>query len=443
MSTTHRYGIEFLYHITHVENMPSIVEHGIWSHNAARQRFGPENISDPKVQGIRAGKTCFGHDLHNCVCLFFNTINPMCCLKREEDVAVLRLSPSLLEHDRSFFSDGNAAAGPTEFYNDLKELEKLDWECIHYDYKVKDDSEKEKERKRKCAAEVLVPENISFDMVKEIVVKTEGIRQKLKIAFDKSRTSYNRICERVAVDPTLFDRRSVVKTGNIFATKRQTLVNTVNCVGVMGAGIALEFRFRMPAMFERYVELCRAGHFAIGKLWIYKPPTGARDNRWVLNFPTKYHWKHPSKHEYLEAGLEKFVSAYRGKNIQSIAFPMLGATNGGLDEDESLAIMKRHLVKCCIPVEIYRYDPAAADDLHQEFRDRFLSFDVVALAKKTGVQKRRVQMIRDALEQENGIRSLSRLATINGIGVKTLEKCFRYVEAAEAADVDGASSLPL
>lgn len=228
----------------------------------------------------------------------------------------------------------------------------------------------------------------------------------------------------------------IVKTGNIFASKCQTLVNTVNCDGVMGAGIALEFKLRMPAMFDRYVELCRRRLVAVGNLWLYKPPADHRDKRWVLNFPTKRHWRDPSKVEYLEAGLDKFVSTYKEKNIQSIAFPVLGAKNGGLEEDESLRIMERHLADCCIPLEIYRYDPTAIDDLYDDFRRRFLRLDVDTIMKNTGVQRHRVRVIRKALEHENGINSLSRLATIKGVGPKTLEKCFRYVEAPEAAIAD-------
>lgn len=115
-----------------------------------------------------------------------------------------------------------------------------------------------------------------------------------------------------------------IKTGNIFASQSQTLVNTVNCDGVMGAGIALEFKLRLPEMFDRYAEHCRARRINIGSLWLYKPPAESREQRWALNFPTKRHWKYPSKVEYLEAGLEKFLESYQQKGIQSIAFPCWG-----------------------------------------------------------------------------------------------------------------------
>ena len=231
-------------------------------------------------------------------------------------------------------------------------------------------------------------------------------------------------------------------TGNIFASPRQTLVNTVNCDGVMGAGIALEFKLRLPEMFDRYVEHCRAGRINIGNLWLYKPPAEVREQRWTLNFPTKRHWKYPSKVEYLTAGLEKFLDTYQEKGIQSIAFPLLGATNGGIPEDESLAVMQQYLSQCDIPVEIYRYDPTATDDLYTEFRSKWLHADDAATAKNAGVTKNRVQIIRDTLEWNHSINSLSQLASVPGIGPKTLEKCFRYVMAAPATAAAEPAATP-
>ena len=78
-----------------------------------------------------------------------------------------------------------------------------------------------------------------------------------------------------------------VITGNIFTSTCQTIVNTVNCVGVMGAGIALECRFRYPEVHKKYISLCNENKIEIGLLWVYKSP-----KRWVLNFPTKKHWKY-------------------------------------------------------------------------------------------------------------------------------------------------------
>ena len=90
--------------------------------------------------------------------------------------------------------------------------------------------------------------------------------------------------------------------GNIFEAPAQTLVNTVNTVGVMGKGIALTFKSIYPEMFRQYVELCDAGELDIGRLFLYRT-----SNKLILNFPTKKHWRNPSKLEYIEAGLQTFV----------------------------------------------------------------------------------------------------------------------------------------
>ena len=218
-----------------------------------------------------------------------------------------------------------------------------------------------------------------------------------------------------------------IKKDNIFTSDCQTLVNTINCVGVMGAGIALEFKLRHPAMFDKYVEHCNNKMIAIGKLWIYKPPAHAKDQRWVLNFPTKRDWKNPSKIEYLEAGLKKFVETHQNKGIESIAFPVLGSTSGGLDEETSLSVMREYLDQCAIPVEIYRYDPTAQDDLYEDFKHKLMRASDDQLAKSVKLRVDLIRKIKEAMEWEHGINSISQLASVKGIGLVSLEKSFRYI----------------
>ena len=148
--------------------------------------------------------------------------------------------------------------------------------------------------------------------------------------------------------------------GNIFNSKLQTIVNTINCVGVMGKGIALVFKLRYPLMFDIYKRYCDEKLIGIGKLWLYNQQP---NTPWVLNFPTKYHWKYPSKMEYIEKGLIKFSQTYKEKCITSIAFPLLGTHNGGLEREEVKLLMIKHLSECDIPIEVYDYDPFAPDDL--------------------------------------------------------------------------------
>lgn len=210
--------------------------------------------------------------------------------------------------------------------------------------------------------------------------------------------------------------------GNIFNTKAQTIVNTVNCVGVMGKGIALVFKLRYPQMFDIYKQYCAAHLLDIGKLWLYK---GESNAPWVLNFPTKTHWKLSSEYEYIERGLQKFVETYEGKGISSIAFPLLGANNGGLDKDKVVEIMTRYLKKCNIPVEIYVYDPLAPDDLYEQFKSNWLN---LSFEQKKGLlhTNKRVETIDSAI-LSNTIHSMISMIDYPGIGMKSMEKCFEFV----------------
>lgn len=203
----------------------------------------------------------------------------------------------------------------------------------------------------------------------------------------------------------------------------QTIVNTINCVGVMGKGIALVFKLRYPDMFDIYKEYCRSKLITTGKLWLYK---GDDSDPWVLNFPTKFHWKYPSKLEYIEEGLEKFVATYKEKGITSIAFPMLGTNNGGLDKSTVLPLMEKYLSQCDIPVEIYDYDPSAPDDLYEHFKKVWISIDD-ATKKSCGLRSiKQINAINAAIEDPSTC-SMITLINYEGVGLKTMEACFKMV----------------
>lgn len=210
--------------------------------------------------------------------------------------------------------------------------------------------------------------------------------------------------------------------GNIFNTKAQTIVNTVNCVGVMGKGIALVFKLRYPQMFDIYKQHCAAHLINIGKLWLYK---GESNAPWVLNFPTKTHWKLPSEYTYIEKGLQKFVDSYKEKGITSIAFPLLGANNGGLDKNVVMDIMISYLNKCEIPVEIYLYDPKAPDDLFETFKSNWMRIPYEQ-KKHMLKTKKRIETIDSAVHSEN-VHSMISLIDYPGIGLKSMETCFAFV----------------
>ena len=213
----------------------------------------------------------------------------------------------------------------------------------------------------------------------------------------------------------------IEKIGNIFTTKAQTIVNTINCVGVMGAGIAYEFRLRYPDMYKKYQEYCYEKKIHIGTLWIYK-----NEDRNVLNFPTKYDWKYPSKEDYLKLGLQKFVDTYKERGITSIAFPLLGADKGGIDKNRSLSIIKSYLSKCDVDVEIWHFDPTAQDDLYNDFKNKFKNLDNETIKKESSLNMGMIKKLQTALLRDD-INSLSGLLRVKGIGEVTLEKAFKYV----------------
>ncbi len=136
--------------------------------------------------------------------------------------------------------------------------------------------------------------------------------------------------------------------GDLFGSPAQVLVNTVNTVGVMGKGIALEFKKRYPRMFLQYKEQCEKHKLVIGKLMLWYEP-----DHWLLQFPTKEHWRNPSKLEYIEKGLMTFTRKYADYNISSIAFPRLGCGNGDLDWNDVKPLMEKYLKD--LPIDVYIY----------------------------------------------------------------------------------------
>lgn len=146
----------------------------------------------------------------------------------------------------------------------------------------------------------------------------------------------------------------------------QVLVNTVNTKGVMGKGLAKEFRDTFPKMYEDYRERCQGGHVRVGEPYLYKVPkedwvakgdkVPKEEELWILNFPTKDDWRRPSRLEWIKMGLEYFVAHYQSWGIKSIAFPQLGVRNGKLPWDKVKPLMERYLGQIDIPVLIYIYD---------------------------------------------------------------------------------------
>lgn len=120
------------------------------------------------------------------------------------------------------------------------------------------------------------------------------------------------------------------RQGNLLEAEVEAVVNTVNTVGVMGRGIALMFKERFPENYRAYAAACKAGEVRTGRVFV--TATGELSGpRWIINFPTKQHWRQPSRIEWIAEGLHDLVREVREKGIRSLALPPLGCGNGGLD----------------------------------------------------------------------------------------------------------------
>ena len=153
------------------------------------------------------------------------------------------------------------------------------------------------------------------------------------------------------------------KKGDMFAEPVEALVNTVNCVGVMGKGVALEFKNRWPANFRAYKSLCDAKGLKPGHMFVFdtKELFTSEGPRYLINFPTKAHWRSKSKVEYIEDGLDALVEAIREHGIESIAIPPLGCGNGGLDWAEVRPLIEKRL-SVLDDVDIVLFAPKHAAD---------------------------------------------------------------------------------
>jgi O-acetyl-ADP-ribose deacetylase (regulator of RNase III) len=147
-------------------------------------------------------------------------------------------------------------------------------------------------------------------------------------------------------------------TGNLLDAKVDALVNTVNTAGVMGKGLALQFKKAYPANFKAYEAACKRDEVQVGKMFVFDAG-GVALRRYIINFPTKKHWRSPSKLEYVQQGLADLIQVIRDREIRSIAAPPLGAGLGGLDWRTVRALIERSLA-VLTDVEVLVFEPNGA-----------------------------------------------------------------------------------
>ena len=214
-------------------------------------------------------------------------------------------------------------------------------------------------------------------------------------------------------------------SATVFNTPAQTVVNTVNCRGVMGAGLALEFKLRYPEMFEDYARRCRAGEVRVGEPYVYK----GYASPWILNFPTKLHWKDPSRIEWVEQGLEHFTRMYRKEGITSAAFPPLGCTHGGLDWAQVQPLMERHLGPLDLVVTVCLDTMPEAAGVEAKMVRIVHAAAVASGADSLGLPKDAADAVRAALP----LRRFRDLARVPGLGKAAYAALFRRLYARATA----------
>lgn len=216
--------------------------------------------------------------------------------------------------------------------------------------------------------------------------------------------------------------------GNIFESGLQTIVNTVNCVGVMGKGIALEYRHMFPEMYTEYKKKCDRNQLRPGLLYLW-----TKSNPWVLNFPTKNHWRKTSKTEYIENGLVKFAETFQSKGITSIAFPELGTSQGGLQWEVVRELMYKYLEPLPnLEVEIYHYDPTVKDSQIEKFLQKVHRFKEPDYIHYINLSKKQSRLIMDAVSLDH-VRSMQDLKAIPGIGDKSIQKIYDFLSSQQSS----------
>jgi O-acetyl-ADP-ribose deacetylase (regulator of RNase III) len=206
---------------------------------------------------------------------------------------------------------------------------------------------------------------------------------------------------------------------NVFNCNTQFIVNTVNTEGVMGAGLALEFKLRYPSMFEDYLDKCKKEQISVDHVDYHIEPS---TNTYIINFSTKKHWRYPSQIQWIEKGLQDFVQTYKEKNVTSVAFPKLGCDKGGLDWKDVEPLMRKYLEKLDIPVWLCldTHQPEGLEEQMLTFlKEKMGPIDLKALK----FNEQTIYAIKNIVHELVRFRDLTKVCNL-----KQYEKIYTYVK---------------
>jgi hypothetical protein len=362
-----------LFYITHVKNLKSILHNGILSHNRIEQSGIPyERIYNKEVVSRRQNITApNGKNLWSFANVYFQARNPMLytVLRNNplNEIAVVGIDRSIIDHEGVFFANGNAAHSQTEIFPESarktilpKIIEQIDREY----WNEVDGS------KRTIMAECLIPDEIPSQYIREVYFANHVAKyQAEKLVEDHQNIPFLTV-------PGMFFQpiRSwhitetlSVLDGDMFFSLLQTLTVSVNIVGVMGKGVASRAKYQFPDVYVKYQDYCRSHQLQMGKPVLYKREASfdheladepsmlkhMNGETWFLLFPTKKNWRDNSRIEDIETGLKWIVNNYEKEGIKSLALPALGCGLGGLEWAKVGPLLCQYLSKLNIPVHIY------------------------------------------------------------------------------------------
>ena len=221
----------------------------------------------------------------------------------------------------------------------------------------------------------------------------------------------------------------IEKKGNIFNSQAMAIVNTVNCVGIMGKGIALEYKLRYPEMYKEYQRICFSRILRPGHILPYRKSTPI-----ILNFAIKDDWKDPSRVEWIEETLRKFVNNYKFLGLKSVAFPWMGAMNGGLPFETIQFLTRKYLSNLSdIDVEVYEFDPNEPCALYNSLNHIVCNkeYSLTELTELSHIKTRYWEKIVDAVKNEE-TKSMNNLChyIVNGkriIGSTNIERLYLFL----------------
>ena len=349
------------YYITHIDNLKSILKHGILSHSKRSKikLSGTKSIHNEDVIQRRKNKKFKNKSLWDYTNVYFQARNPMLYTVIDrfglKNIVVLQINSDIIQSNNIGVADGNAASDITQFFENKDQgLSVLDSKQFKTEYW-------NASNKRQLMAELLVYEYIPKEKIIGIYTASEEVAQKIRTTLTVQLGSVEIIPNRNMFFLPDFQKRVsnkiTISKGDMFFSKMQTFTISVNTVGVMGKGLASRTKYQFPDVYVKYQDICREKKLKMGTPFLYKREenfektlledttsiTTENGSRWFLLFPTKNHWKTNSPLGGIERGLQWLVDNYEGLGIKSLALPSLGCGLGGLDWKQMGPLMCKYL----------------------------------------------------------------------------------------------------